>query len=74
VSTEEPEGKPLRRITFLSAVLFAFMLINVGQLVRWQVLEYDYLLGLAKAEHDWYMEIAPLRGTIRDRSCPSLDS
>jgi cell division protein FtsI (penicillin-binding protein 3) len=68
VSTEEPEGKPLRRITFLSAVLFAFMLINVGQLVRWQVLEYDYLLGLAKAEHDWYMEIAPLRGTIRDRS------
>jgi len=68
VSAEESEGKPLRRITFLSAVLFAFMLINVGQLFRWQVMEYDYLLGLAKAEHDWYMEIAPLRGTIRDRS------
>jgi len=68
VSAEEPEGKPLRRITFLSAVLFAFMLINVGQLVRWQVLEYDHLLGLAKAEHDWYMEIAPLRGAIRDRN------
>jgi len=68
VSAEEPEGKSLRRITFLSAVLFAFMLINVGQLFRWQVLEYDYLLGLAKAEHDWYMEIAPLRGTIRDRN------
>jgi cell division protein FtsI (penicillin-binding protein 3) len=66
VSLEETEGKPLRRITFLSAVLFAFVLINVGQLFRWQVLEYDYLLGLAKAEHDWYMEIAPLRGTIRD--------
>jgi cell division protein FtsI/penicillin-binding protein 2 len=58
----------LRRISFLSAVLFAFMLINVGQLVRWQVLEYDYLLGLAKAEHDWYVEIAPLRGTIMDRN------
>jgi len=68
VSPEKPEGKPLRRITFLSAVLFAFVLINVGQLFRWQVLEYDYLLGLAKAEHDWYMEIAPLRGTIRDRN------
>ncbi|HID62928.1 MAG TPA: stage V sporulation protein D, partial [Anaerolineae bacterium] len=68
MSAEEPEGKPLRRITFLSAVLFAFMLINVGQLFRWQVLEYDYLLGLAKAEHDWYMEIAPLRGAIRDRN------
>jgi cell division protein FtsI (penicillin-binding protein 3) len=68
VSAEEPEGKPLRRITFLSAVLFAFMLVNVGQLVRWQVLEYDQLLGLAKAEHNWYMEIAPLRGTIRDRN------
>jgi cell division protein FtsI/penicillin-binding protein 2 len=68
VSAEEPEGKPLRRITFLSAVLFAFVLINVGQLFRWQVLEYDHLLGLAKAEHDWYMEIAPLRGTIRDRN------
>ncbi len=68
MSAEEPEGKPLRRITFLSAVLFAFMLINVGQLFRWQVLEYDHLLGLAKAEHDWYMEIAPLRGTIRDRN------
>jgi cell division protein FtsI (penicillin-binding protein 3) len=68
VSPEEPEGKPLRRITFLSAVLFAFVLINVGQLFRWQVLEYDYLLGLAKAEHDWYMEIAPLRGAIRDRN------
>lgn len=68
MSAEEPEGKPLRRITFLSAVLFAFMLINVGQLFRWQVLEYDYLLSLAKAEHDWYMEIAPLRGTIRDRN------
>lgn len=67
MSAEEPEDKPLRRITFLSAVLFAFMLVNVGQLVRWQVLEYDHLLGLAKAEHDWYMEIAPLRGTIRDR-------
>jgi len=66
VSAEEPEGKPLRRISFLSAVLFAFMLINVGQLFRWQVLEYDHLLGLAKAEHEWYMEIAPLRGTIRD--------
>ena len=65
---EEPEGKPLRRITFLSAVLFAFMLINVGQLFRWQVLEYDHLLGLAKAEHNWYTEIAPLRGTIRDRN------
>lgn len=68
MSAEESEGKPLRRITFLSAVLFAFMLINVGQLFRWQVLEYDYLLGLAKAEHDWYMEITPLRGTIRDRN------
>ena len=68
MSAEESEGKSLRRITFLSAVLFAFMLINVGQLFRWQVLEYDYLLGLAKAEHDWYMEIAPLRGTIRDRN------
>ena len=68
MSAEEPEGKPLRRISFLSAVLFAFVLINVGQLFRWQVLEYDHLLGLAKAEHDWYMEIAPLRGTIRDRN------
>ncbi len=68
MSTEEPEGKPLRRITFLSAVLFAFALINVGQLFRWQVLEYEYLLGLAKAEHDWYMEITPLRGAIRDRN------
>lgn len=68
MSAEESEGKPLRRITFLSAVLFAFMLINVAQLFRWQVLEYDYLLGLAKAEHDWSMEIVPLRGTIRDHN------
>ena len=68
MSAEEPEGKPLRRITFLSAVLFAFMLINVGQLFRWQVLEYDHLAGMARAEHDSYTEITPLRGTIRDHN------
>jgi cell division protein FtsI/penicillin-binding protein 2 len=72
VSAEELGGKPLHRITFLSAVLFAFMLINVGQLFRWQVLEYDHLLSLAKAEHDWNLEIAPLRGTIRDRNGHTL--
>ena len=56
------------RIITLMAILSASMLILVGQLFRWQVLEHRAFLALAEKEHQAEAVIRPHRGAIYDRN------
>ncbi len=62
----ELEKKPYLRLKVLFAVLIGFTFVLIAQLFRWQVLEHDYLLDLARFEHAIPEMIIPPRGDIMD--------
>jgi len=63
----ESASQPHGRLAFLSTILIGCVLILVGQLVRWQVLQRGRLVQ-AEAEGSQETAIQPRRGTIRDRN------
>lgn len=56
------------RIITLMAILSASVLIIIGQLFRWQVLEHQTFLALAEQEHQAEAVIRPRRGALYDRN------
>ena len=56
------------RIYTVMAVMCAAVLVLVGQLVRWQIIEHHHFVALAEAEHQNEWVISPRRGEIRDRT------
>ncbi len=66
MSLAELEKKPHLRLKVLSAVLIGFTFVLIAQLFRWQVLEHNYLLDLARFEHTIPEMIIPPRGDIQD--------
>ncbi len=66
MSVEVVEEKHRWRLIFLSAVMIGIVLLLIGQLVRWQVVEHERFLEMAAAEHEGAQIVAPRRGTIVD--------
>lgn len=64
----EVEEKHRWRLFLLSAVMIGFVLVLIGQLVRWQIVERERFLEMAAAEHQGARIVAPRRGTIVDRN------
>jgi stage V sporulation protein D (sporulation-specific penicillin-binding protein) len=60
--------KAHNRILATMAVLLAVGLVLVGQLVRWQILEHETFVRLARAEHQQQRHIQAQRGEIYDRN------
>jgi len=64
----EVDEKPRWRLFFLSAVVIGIVLLLIGQLVRWQVVEHERFLEVAAAEHRQARILIPRRGVIVDRN------
>lgn len=62
------DEKPRWRLIFLSAVLIGFVLVLIGQLVRWQIVEHDRFREMAAKEHRQARILTPRRGSIVDRN------
>lgn len=56
------------RIYTVMAIMCASVLVLVGQLVRWQIIEHHHFVALAEAEHQDELIIPPRRGEIRDKA------
>lgn len=68
VEVVEADEKPRRRLFFLSAVVIGIVLVLVGQLFRWQIVEHERFQAMAAAEHQRARILVPQRGTIVDRN------
>jgi len=68
VEVVEVDEKPRRRLIFLSAVVIGIVLVLVGQLFRWQIVEHERFQAMAAAEHQQARILTPQRGTIVDRN------
>lgn len=68
----EVDEKPRWRLLFLSAVIVGIVLVLVGQLFRWQVMEHERFLEMAASEHRRARILTPQRGVIVDRNGRSL--
>jgi cell division protein FtsI/penicillin-binding protein 2 len=60
--------KPRQRLVFLSAVVVGIVLVLIGQLFRWQVVEHESFLEIAAAEHQQARILFPHRGAVVDRN------
>ncbi|RLC69916.1 MAG: hypothetical protein DRI52_08035, partial [Chloroflexi bacterium] len=63
VEVVEADEKPRRRLFFLSAVVIGIVLVLVGQLFRWQIVEHERFQAMAAAEHQRARILVPQRGT-----------
>jgi cell division protein FtsI (penicillin-binding protein 3) len=55
-----------RRTKAVFLLFFIFLIISLARLFYIQFFRADYLAGLAKKQHNFFMELEPRRGTIYD--------